>query len=1191
MLYVNEGLKNTVCSPSFTDVRDGIIQAAVDNYDGEDVCVLWDAFAGFGLGVNAVSGGPWSLLPTNGFDIPPACLGPHITAPPPGSTLAGSDVTFEWDAAGQNVTEWWLYIGNTEGANDIYDSGSLGTSTSTLVTGLPVDGRTIHVRLRFTIDGGPWEFNDFSYATPDLIPFVVSPVPGSVLPVSQATFQWNTNGSTVDDWQLQLGSAQGGSDLFDSGPLGPLATSVLATGLPNDGRTVHARLSFLMGGVWDFRDYIYTAGYGDPEITSPVEGSTLAGDAVTFEWVPNGAPVTDYQIYVGTSVGGSSIFDSGSMGTETSINVPGIPTDGRTIYARLWSYYLNSWHTRDFTYTAADLSPELIDPVPGSTLTSSDVTFTWTSNGAPVTDYRLYLGSSLGGYDLLNSGSLGVATSIAASLPTDGRTIYARLWYRVGGVWTTIDYTYTAADLSPELVDPVPGSTLTSSDVTFTWTSNGAPVTDYRLYLGSTFAGYDLLSSGSLGLATSIGASLPTDGRTIYARLWYRVGGLWKTIDYTYTAADLQPELTDPAPGSTLTGANVAFSWTSNGAPVTEWKLYLGTTLGGYNLLNSGPLTTTSIVATELPTDGSTIYARLLAKMSGRWSTTDYVYTAATVIAISMDSPVPGSVLPGEDVTFQWSAAGTVTDYVLQIGSSIGASDLYDSGSLGTATSVNVTGLPVDGSAIFVRLNSTVDGNLQTDDFTYTAADFTPTMVSPPPGSTINGGSATFQWTDNGAAVTNWQLQIGTTPGGAEVDDTGVVGPSITSRVVSTLPIDGSTVYARLSYLIDGVWSAADFQYVAGPGIPELVEPVPGSVLTAADATFSWSANGSDVDNWRLYLGTSLGGYDILDSGYLSSATSITVSGLPVNGSTIYARLWYRIDSVWQTSDYSYTAATLQPELTTPVPGSVLTESSATFAWDDGGAPVTNWRLYLGTSPGGYNIFNSGYLNSATSVTVSNLPIDGSTIYARLWYRIGTLWKTLDYSYTAATLQPELTTPVPGSLLSGSSVTFAWDDDGAPVTNWRLYLGNSPGQYNLFNSGYLAAGVLSVDVSNLPTDARTIHARLWYRVNGTWKTRDYQYTAADLVPELLSPTPGSVLPGTSATFEWTSNGAPVTDWKLYLGTTAAGYDILNSGSLGAQTSITVNNLPTTGQTIYARLWAKVLNVWKVYDYQYTAASP
>jgi extracellular elastinolytic metalloproteinase len=73
MLYVNEGLKNTLCGPAFTDVRDGYIQAAVDNFGGEDVCRMWEAFAAFGLGVDAVSGGPNSTSPINGFEIPAEC--------------------------------------------------------------------------------------------------------------------------------------------------------------------------------------------------------------------------------------------------------------------------------------------------------------------------------------------------------------------------------------------------------------------------------------------------------------------------------------------------------------------------------------------------------------------------------------------------------------------------------------------------------------------------------------------------------------------------------------------------------------------------------------------------------------------------------------------------------------------------------------------------------------------------------------------------------------------------------------------------------------------------------------------------------------------------------------------------------------------------------------------------------------
>ena len=74
MLYVNEGLQNTACNPTFLDVRDGILQAAQNNHGGQDVCLLWNSFAFMGMGTDAVSGGPNSTTPTNGFGVPAACV-------------------------------------------------------------------------------------------------------------------------------------------------------------------------------------------------------------------------------------------------------------------------------------------------------------------------------------------------------------------------------------------------------------------------------------------------------------------------------------------------------------------------------------------------------------------------------------------------------------------------------------------------------------------------------------------------------------------------------------------------------------------------------------------------------------------------------------------------------------------------------------------------------------------------------------------------------------------------------------------------------------------------------------------------------------------------------------------------------------------------------------------------------------
>lgn len=76
LLYTEEGLKNTPCNPTFTQVRDAFIQAAQDNHGGEDVCLLWSAFAKRGLGSDADPGpAGLSVSVTNGFAVPASCSG------------------------------------------------------------------------------------------------------------------------------------------------------------------------------------------------------------------------------------------------------------------------------------------------------------------------------------------------------------------------------------------------------------------------------------------------------------------------------------------------------------------------------------------------------------------------------------------------------------------------------------------------------------------------------------------------------------------------------------------------------------------------------------------------------------------------------------------------------------------------------------------------------------------------------------------------------------------------------------------------------------------------------------------------------------------------------------------------------------------------------------------------------------
>jgi extracellular elastinolytic metalloproteinase len=151
MLYVNEGLKNTICSPAFTDIRNGIIQAAVDNHGGEDVCRIWTAFAAFGLGSNAVSGGPNSLSPTNGFAVPASCQGG-------GGTVVFSDdfeTSQNWvvnPLATDTATTGQWARGNPETttSSGTKQQGTTPSGVNALVTG-PLAGGSAGVH---DIDGG-----------------------------------------------------------------------------------------------------------------------------------------------------------------------------------------------------------------------------------------------------------------------------------------------------------------------------------------------------------------------------------------------------------------------------------------------------------------------------------------------------------------------------------------------------------------------------------------------------------------------------------------------------------------------------------------------------------------------------------------------------------------------------------------------------------------------------------------------------------------------------------------------------------------------------------------------------------------------------------------------------------------------------------------------------------------------------
>jgi beta-lactam-binding protein with PASTA domain/lysophospholipase L1-like esterase len=102
--------------------------------------------------------------------------------------------------------------------------------------------------------------------------------------------------------------------------------------------------------------------------------------------------------------------------------------------------------------------------------------------------------------------------------------------------------------------------------------------------------------------------------------------------------------------------------------------------------------------------------------------------------APTMVSPLDGSTLSGSSETFTWTADGESVDrWRLEVGTAPDDVDLFVQSFGSTTTSTTVSGLPTDGSLLYVSLKSRTSGVVSTVSFTYTAFDDSvpPTNVAP----------------------------------------------------------------------------------------------------------------------------------------------------------------------------------------------------------------------------------------------------------------------------------------------------------------------------------------------------------------------------------------------------------------------------------------------------------------------------
>lgn len=819
--------------------------------------------------------------------------------------------------------------------------------------------------------------------------------------------------------------------------------------------------------------------------------------------------------------------------TLAAANVP----NGATVQFRI----LNTWAAGDYYMYFDDVSitqvatnppncTTLSSPSDASTNINVTTDLTWTAATGVPTGYKIDLGTTTGGTDILNDYDAGLVTTY--DLPSD--LIYNTTYYATvkpyngnGSATGCTETTFTTKDGCITPFTPSNGSSTADINQTISWSSyTGA--TGYIVSIGTTAGGTDILNAHDNGTATSYAASGLSYSTQYYVSIKAQnANGLTTAACNTYeftTQAD--PTLTPPftqdftsylptnwteakgqlaAPttfssttSSNWGGGNFGNTGTNNGAKMNIYST------GRYEWLITPPIDLGS---------GSTPY-----QLEFDLALTPYSGTSST--ALGTDDKFIVVISTDNGVT--WTSANVLQQWVN--GDAISNTGDHIVISLASYSGVVKLGFYAESTVSNTDIYVHVD-NVEVAEVPSCSA---PSALS---ATNITSSQADLGWTENGTATT-WDIELGTTGFTA----TGTPTQSgVTANPYTYTGLSANTTY---DYYVRADCGGGDYSDWAGPYSFTTLPPAHSFPLTEdfeSGFTYFDNASGNDVDfaiSTSYYHG---GSQSIHNAHGSNNANVVHETGiLDLSGTSAAVLEFWHIAKTEGTYDKCYVEISTDGGSTyTAIPNSAYQGSAGDYSskvyfhedsygtWGTSSTTPDNvtWWQKETFSLASYNVSNVRFRFRLTS--------DGSGNRAG-WY--------ID---DIAIYEP--TCPAP-SAMNSSNVT----DDAADLS-WTA--GNSETAWNLeWKAGAdFTPGNSEEDGSASPTTnpthslsslTATTTYYVYYQADcGGSSTSDwvgpYTFTTTVACPAPSSMAAGSVT-ATSANLTWTAGGtetAWILEWK------------------------------------------------------------
>ena len=869
----------------------------------------------------------------------------------------------DWDGLSA-VTNYAIYRGMAPGAETLLTT--IGNVTTHLDAGL-TNGLTYYYEVAAINAAGEGPRSNEANATPARVPNrprQLNAVGGD----SNIALDWlppaNNGGAAVTNYTIYRGLTSGGESLLVR--IGNVLT-YLDTGLTN-GVTYYYTVTAtnVMGEGPDSTEASATPTAWPSQ---PMNLNAASGDTqLVLTWnapaSDGGSPITNYEIYRGTTSGGETYLRQvGNVLTSTDTGL----TNGQRYFYKIAARNAVGEGPQSGEASAIPGIP----PGPPTGLTASggnrQVLLTWsppTNNGGiAITNYVIYRGLASGAESYLKT--IGNVTTNVDTPLVNGVTNF----YKVAAVNPAGEGAQSAeASATPMSMPSAPTGVVAMStyfSVIVEWQApldtGGSPVTNYSVYRGTSPGGETWLATvGNLLQYTDISVA---NGQTYYyfVTAINAVGEGARSLEVRTTVPDhpSAPLNLMAASGT----ANVTLTWdppaSDGGCTITNYSIYRGFWSGGETLLM-----TVGIVTTYLDTDvtnGVAYFYRVTAtnaigegpKSNEAMAVPSTLPSPPTIVsATGIDGEVVLTIFPPAD-----SGGLPIITYKMYRGTSPGGEVFI--ADIGTPSKHFDAGL-TNGVMYYYTLsavNAIGESNLSEE-----ASAMPRALPSQPlnPQATAGFGQVQLTWQapakDGGYPITAYKVYRGIVSGGETLLATLGDVLSYTDLAVT----NGPRYFYKVSATTEVGEGPQSTEVSATPMIPSAAPSPPQNLVALAgnaQVALAWdtpaSDGGSPVTGYSLYRGTAAGGEVFIRT--VGDILSYTDTGL-TNGQTYYYEITASnlAGESGRSNEVSARPAMVPGQPTGLV--AVADTLQATLSWvapaNDGGSSITNYIIYRGATSG-----------------------------------------------------------------------------------------------------------------------------------------------------------------------------------------------------------------------------------------------